>query len=126
MTLPRLQAHFHRRDGSRSAALTLEVAATKEQQAHGLMYRTQLADDAGMLFVFAQPGRHGFWMRHTLLPLDIAWVSPAGVVTEIARLAAQDESLRYPAQPARYAVEVKAGTLARHGVRVGDRLMFSK
>lgn len=121
-----VRGYFLRRSGGPTAAFLLDVAATPEQQAHGLMYRTQLADNAGMLFVFDQPGRHGFWMRHTLLPLDIAWVSAAGVVTEIARLAPHDETLRYPVQPARYAVEVKAGALVRHGVRVGDQLLLSK
>lgn len=107
-----------------SEPLHLELAVTPDEQARGLMGRRGLPWNHGMLFVFPTAKQHGFWMKETFIPLDIAWLSEAGVVQEIARLRPLDEALQQPQRPARYAVELNAGTLRRLDVKVGDLLLF--
>lgn len=121
-----VRGHFLRRTAGPTAPFTFEVASTPEQQAQGLMHRAQLPAQHGMLFAFTEPSRMGFWMKNTFVPLDIAWLSAEGVVEEIGRLTPHDETLRRPARPAKYVVELGAGTFLRHGVHVGDQLVVSK
>ena len=92
----------------------------------GLGGRESLPDDRGMLFVFPEPGRHGFWMKDMLIPIDIIWISAEGRVVDIQ--AAQPEPgvpdpqlKRYsPNGEAKYVLEVRAGLAAEKGVQVGD------
>ena len=92
----------------------------------GLGGRESLPDDRGMLFVFPEPGRHGFWMKDVLIPIDIIWISAEGRVVDIQ--AAQPEPgvpdpqlKRYsPNGEAKYVLEVRAGLAAEKGVQVGD------
>lgn len=105
-----------------SEPLFLEVAVTPEEHARGLMGRTSLPWNHGMLFSFHKPGRHGFWMKDTHLPLDVAWLSPSGVITELAQLRPGDLTLRTPQQLAQYAIELNAGTFRRLRIDVGDVL----
>jgi hypothetical protein len=92
----------------------------------GLGGRESLPDDRGMLFIFPEPGRHGFWMKDMLFPIDIIWISAEGRVVDIQ--AAQPEPgvpdprlRRYgPSGEAKYVLEVRAGLAAEKGVQVGD------
>jgi len=92
----------------------------------GLGGRESLPDDRGMLFVFPEPGRHGFWMKDMLIPIDIIWISAEGRVVDIQ--AAQPEPgvpdpqlKRYsPNGEAKYVLEVRAGLAAEKNVQVGD------
>ncbi len=63
----------------------VEIAATHAQQQRGLMFRTALAPDRGMLFTYAKPQSAAFWMKNTLIPLDIIYIAPSGRVLSIAR-----------------------------------------
>ncbi len=72
------------RQDDRSHVFRTEIAATTEDQAKGLMYRRALADDAAMLFPFAQPKFASFWMKDTLIPLDIVFVRADGTIDRIA------------------------------------------
>jgi len=106
--------------------LTVGVADTPETRARGLMFRESLGDVEGLLFVFDEDERHAFWMRNTLLALDIAWLdSEARVVT----IAADVQPCRLPpcprfrpSRPARYVIETAAGRLRTEGVREGGQL----
>lgn len=113
--------------------LALELATTTDQQRLGLMERRQLAERAGMLFVYdsVQSPDAGFWMYRTRIPLDIAFLDDAGVIRAVRAMvpctATIPEGCRTyaPGTPYRYALEVNAGALKRWGVVAGvSRLML--
>jgi len=97
-------------------AFQVEVAATPQQRQRGLMGRTHLAADGGMLFVFEQPGRHCFWMRDTPLPLSIAFIDAAGRIASLADMQPRSDSLHCPNTEVRYALEVRQGEFQRRGI----------
>jgi uncharacterized protein len=94
----------------------VELASTPQQRQRGLMGRTHLAADGGMLFVFEQPGRHCFWMRDTPLPLSIAFIDPAGRIAGLADMQPRTENLHCPGTDVRYALEVRQGEFQRRGI----------
>jgi len=108
----------------------LEIADTPAERALGLMHRESLAEDAGMLFVFPQESSLNFWMKNTLIPLDILYMDSSGVVVDIHTMVPQpgvpDSELRhYPsAAPAQYALEINAGLAELLGFAVGDQAYF--
>lgn len=99
-------------------AFQVEVAATPQQRQQGLMGRTHLAADTGMLFVFEQPGRHCFWMRDTPLPLSIAFIDASGRIAGLADMQPRSDTLHCPAGDVRYALEVRQGEFQRRGIGV--------
>lgn len=101
---------------------TLEIADTPETQAYGLMNRKSLPPDRGMIFVFPDEKRRSFWMRNTLIPLDILYLNEAGRVMSIAQLKAMDENGVPSAGAAKYAIELNKGMAEEVGVEVGDIL----
>ncbi len=106
-------------------AVTVELARTDAEHERGLMYRRELAEDAGMLFVFAEEAPRSFWMRNTLIPLDMLFIDEAGVVAGLVR---QAEPLTLtprgpgPEVRARFVLEVAGGWAERHGVEAGARV----
>lgn len=108
-------------DGYRVAA---EVAATDAARARGLMFRDSLDERAGMLFPFAVPDRHAFWMKNVRIPLDIIWLDARGRIVWIVEQAppctADPCPMYVPGTDASYVVEVVGGFAARHGVTAGD------
>ena len=105
-----------------------EVADTPEARQQGLMFRESLNPGEGMLFVFETELPHAFYMRNTLIPLDIAWLNESQVIVDIQQMEPQTEDLHTPVQPALYAVEVPQGWFAEEGVEVGDlaRIVFGR
>jgi len=99
-------------------AFQVEWAATPQQRQRGLMGRTHLAADGGMLFVFEQPGRHCFWMRDTPLPLSIAFIDSTGRIASLADMQPRTETLHCPPADIRYALEVRQGEFLRRGITV--------
>lgn len=110
----------------RSPVMTLEVAQTDAELARGLMNRVQMPPHYGMLFVYKEPKQHSFWMKNTYIPLDIAWLNDEGHVLEQHVMQPHDETQHKPLQPAKFAIELRAGTLNSYGVRLGDRLVRLK
>jgi len=104
-------------DAAREAVV--EIAATPSERQQGLMFRQELGEDAGMLFLFPVDSRGGFWMRNTYVPLDIAYISAAGEVQEIREGQPLNETSLTPAMPYRYVLEVNQGWFAKHGLGVG-------
>jgi len=99
----------------------VEVARTEGQRQVGLMFRTVMAENEGMLFVFDQDGIYPFWMRNTELPLSIAFIDRLGRITDIQDMAPHDERTDHsPSKPVRYALEMNQGWFERHGVKTGD------
>lgn len=105
--------------GEARAAVRVEVAATLDERQRGLMFRQELAEDAGMLFLFGREVQTGFWMRNTYVPLDIAYIGADQRVIEVKQGKPLDESPLTPDGPYRFVLEVNAGWFERHGMGPG-------
>lgn len=103
----------------------VELARTPEEHARGLMFRTALAPDHGMLFLFADAAERTFWMHNTLLSLDLIFLGEDRVVAGVvADAQPRTDSPRTVHRPARYVVEVLGGEARAHGVGPGTRASF--
>ena len=107
--------------GGQRVEVPVEIAATEAARERGLMGRTALAEDAGMLFVFDREQPLAFWMKDTLIPLSIAYIDSNGRIVDIQDMQPLDETPHPSAEPARYALEVNQGFFAARGIQVGDR-----
>lgn len=94
----------------------IEIADEPGERAMGLMFRKDLADDQGMLFVFEQTQPVGFWMKNTPLPLDLVFAGPDGKVLDVLPGTPFSEAVIAPEEPARFVLELKAGTAAKTGI----------
>ena len=97
-----------------------EVARTPEERAEGLMYREEVPEGTGMLFVFEEPSIRSFWMENTYVPLDIAFIDEGFRIVDIQRMEPETTDLHESAEPALFALEVAAGWFGERGVEVGD------
>ena len=105
---------------------SVEVAATPEQQERGLMFRTQMAANQGMIFPFAPPRSASFWMENTILPLDIVFIGADSRVLNVAANAKPySRDLIQSAGVAAAVLELNAGEAARIGLKPGDRVRYS-
>ncbi|MBI3811600.1 MAG: DUF192 domain-containing protein [Nitrospirae bacterium] len=108
--------------------LQVEVADTPMEQTRGLMFRTDLPEDHGMLFIFERPGKNQFWMKNTLIPLDILWMDDQKRIIHIEYQVPPcklDPCPVYgPSAESHYVLEVKAGVVHKRGLRVGMPLQF--
>ena len=104
---------------------TVELATTPAQQEQGLMYRRSMAPDAGMLFDFGRPQPTTFWMKNTLIPLDMLFVGADGRIVNIHERAVPMSEAMIPSQGVvRAVIELNGGTAARLGIRPGDRVIY--
>jgi hypothetical protein len=112
--------------GGRIAALSVEIADTPEARRRGLMHRASLPESEGMLFIYPASGPRSFWMKNTLIPLSVAFISSGWRITEIIRMnpvAGNADPPTYRSRkPARYALEVNQGWFKKNGVGVGARV----
>jgi uncharacterized membrane protein (UPF0127 family) len=108
--------------GGARVRIQAELARTEAERAQGLMYRSSLADGEGMLFVFERDQILSFWMKNTLIPLSIAFISYDGRILEIRDMKPRDLSSVTSNRSVRYALEVPQGWFERAGIRAGDRL----
>ncbi len=102
--------------------LTVELARTAEERSRGLMFREELPEDQGMLFVFPNDTTTGFWMKDTLISLSIAFIAADGVILDVQEMEPLSTVLHRPPSPYRYAMEVNQGWFGRHGLGTGDRV----
>jgi len=103
----------------------VELAETPAQMEQGLMFRRELAPDAGMLFDFKEPTMATMWMRNTLIPLDMLFVDAHGRIVNIhERAVPQSDAIIAAAAPVRAVIELNGGTAARLGIKPGDRVLF--
>ena len=109
------------------ARVFVEVPDDLEESMRGLMFRTHLPGNAGMLFAYYDEKPRTFWMKNTLIPLDMIFVDGSSKIIEIKENVppcAQDECPNYPSkEPAQYILEVNAGFVQEKGIKVGDRLV---
>jgi uncharacterized membrane protein (UPF0127 family) len=99
-----------------------EVAADFGSRAQGLMYRKQMASNAGMLFIFDQPGEQCMWMKNTLIPLSVAFLDDEGRIINVEDMAPQTLDSHCARRPARYALEMNSGWFSARGIKPGTRL----
>ena len=111
--------------GGRTHRFTVEIARTEEEQATGLMNRSELAPDRGMIFPFDPPRDASFWMKNTLIPLDMIFVRADGSIANIAEntvpLSLEPEMSE---GPVRAVLEIAGGRSAELGIKPGDKVAW--
>jgi len=113
----------------RGRCFYVELAQTPQQRQQGLMFRVDLEADKGMLFVFEEEGIYPFWMKNTLIPLDIIWMNKN---KEVIFMAENIQPCKIepcpridPLLKAKYVLELNAGTAGEIGLSLGDQLKFN-
>lgn len=99
-----------------------QVASTPEQRQVGLMFRSEMPQHEGMLFVFEQPAEQCFWMKNTLLPLTAAFVADDGTVTNLADMKPQTTDSHCSVKPVRYVLEMNQGWFTKKAIKAGYKL----
>jgi uncharacterized membrane protein (UPF0127 family) len=99
-----------------------ELAITPAQQATGMMFRTEMPGNEGMLFVNDEPGQRCFWMRNTLIPLTIAFIADDGTIVNLADMAPRSEASHCSSKPVRFALEMRQGWFEKRGLKAGFKL----
>ncbi|MDL2268939.1 DUF192 domain-containing protein [Desulfosarcina sp. OttesenSCG-928-A07] len=105
--------------------IRVQLAITAEERNQGLMHRTFLAEDTGMLFVFGQDQILSFWMKDTVIPLSIAFISADGRILEIQEMEPENQVPVHSSAPARYALEMNRGWFDQKGVVPGNRFRLN-
>ncbi|MEL6364555.1 MAG: DUF192 domain-containing protein [Pseudomonadota bacterium] len=103
------------------ARFVVEIADEPEEMSRGLMFRRELADDAGMLFVYEQPRRASMWMKNTYIPLDIIYIRTDGTIARIAEMAEPHSLDTIPSgEIVAAALEIRGGRAGELGIEPGD------
>ena len=108
--------------GAGEARFSVEVADDDRERSAGLMFRTAMKDDHGMLFVFERTRRLSFWMKNTPMPLDLVFIDAGGTIVDVLRGEPFSVAPIAPEAPARFVLELKAGTAEKTGIASGDRV----
>ncbi|MBD3329954.1 hypothetical protein GF354_00315 [Candidatus Peregrinibacteria bacterium] len=107
--------------------VNVELAQTEEERAEGLMFRENLPQDKGMLFIYESEQLSSFWMKNTLIPLDIIWIGEDMRIKNITSAAPCEvkNCPVYPSiHPAKYVLEVNKGFSQKHNLDQGDKVSF--
>jgi len=106
----------------------VELAETQKERTQGLMFRESLDLNKGMLFIFEEEGEPSFWMKNTLIPLDIIWISKDKEVVFAERnvqpCTRENCEMISPDRKAKYVLEINAGITDKIDLKIGDRLVF--
>jgi hypothetical protein len=122
-TMPEGTVEF--REAPHSPKLRVELAITDPHRAHGLMFRSSLSDDEGMLFSWKKEEPRGFWMRNTCLSLDMMFLDKEGVIVGVLeQVPPMNELTRSVPCPAAHVLEVRAGWTREHGVKPGQKVVI--
>ena len=105
----------------------VELAKTMEEWQNGLMYRTSLPENQGMLFVFQDNQERAFWMKNVVIPLDMVFIDNEGIIHNIISNAVPgDESQRRSNGPVPYVLEINGGVAEKLGIEVGDKVIHAE
>jgi uncharacterized membrane protein (UPF0127 family) len=105
--------------------IEVEVAKNPTQRQQGLMFRTQMDEDKGMIFIFERSEIQSFWMKNTLIPLDIIFIDEKGVINTIYRNTIPYSERSLPSkQMSQFVVEVNAGYCLKHNINEGDLIEY--
>jgi uncharacterized membrane protein (UPF0127 family) len=107
-----------------SQTYTIEIAATHQSRARGLMRRDAMAKDHGMIFVFPKVELQSFWMKNTRIPLDLIYLDASGRVVSIHRLEPYNLKGVTSPEPIKYAIELNRGQVSVAGVKPGDLIQI--
>jgi uncharacterized membrane protein (UPF0127 family) len=110
------------RSASGTHRFTVQVAATADQQERGLMFYRSLGPDQGMIFPYDPPQDVAFWMKNTLIPLDIIFIRPNGTIARITKAKALDETPLPAGEPIAAVLEIRGGRAAELGIKPGDHV----
>jgi hypothetical protein len=114
-----------RPEGRAEVRVRVELARTNQERARGLMSREHVDVDAGMLFLYEDESIRRFWMRNTLIPLDMIFISKdLRVVGVVENAEPQTDTLRQVDQPSQFVLEVNAGFAATNGIAAGTPVEF--
>jgi uncharacterized membrane protein (UPF0127 family) len=102
-----------------------QLAATPEQRSTGLMFRTEMPANEGMLFVFEQASQQCFWMKNTLIPLTAAFLADDGTLVNLVDMKPQSLDSHCSTAPVRYVLEMNQGWFAKRGIKAGYKLKAS-
>jgi uncharacterized protein len=102
--------------------ISAQVAQSPQERSTGLMFRKEMPQAEGMLFIFEQPSQQCFWMKNTLLPLTAAFVADDGVIVNLADMKPQTTDSHCSTKPVRYVLEMNQGWFAKKGIKAGARL----
>ena len=103
--------------------INAQVASTQEQRQIGLMFRKEMPQHEGMIFIFEQPAQHCFWMKNTYLPLTAAIVADDGTIVNLADMKPETTDSHCSAKPVRYVLEMNKGWFAKKGIKAGTKLL---
>ena len=110
-----------------AVAVEADLVRSEHDTQRGLMYRTSMAEDRGMLFDLRERDEHDFWMHNTCIPLDLLYIDEDGLVVGIVENAPTlDDTSRGVGCPSRWVLEVNAGWSRRHGVKAGQHVRLPK
>ncbi|MDR2445743.1 MAG: DUF192 domain-containing protein [Treponema sp.] len=112
--------------GGKTVPISVEIAATEEERGKGLMFRKELEDGEGMIFLFEKDQIMSFWMKNTLVPLSIAFILSDGRIAEIRDMEPQSLAAVNSERSCRYALEAPQGWFDRAGVGAGDRVSVER
>jgi uncharacterized membrane protein (UPF0127 family) len=112
--------------GSSAYRFQVELATTEAERERGLMFRKSMAPNAGMLFVYSSEQPVAFWMKNTLIPLDMLFIKANGSIAHIAANAVPEDETPIPSTaPVLAVLEINGGTAAALGIKEGDRVQYS-
>lgn len=116
MDLPRIKL------GAGMYQIEAQVARTSDQRTTGLMYRKEMPQYEGMLFVFEQPSGLCFWMKNTLIPLTAAFIADDGTIVNLTDMKPQTTDSHCALRPVRYVLEMNQGWFSKRGLKAGAKL----
>lgn len=118
---------FIKNNGERISQLDIEIADDDEQRMTGLMFRDKMEENQGMLFIFPYETPQSFWMKNTIIPLDMIFINSKQEIVKIHKNTTPYSEQSYSSEkPAQYVVEVNAGYTDKFGIKEGDKIVWRR